>query len=150
MRFSAGDRIAAVGLLVLAALVVLEARTFTVGFLADPLGPRAAPYLVAGFLAASGMSIYVRPGPNPAWPPAAVWCRLSMSVAALGVYAVLIDPIGFMPATVAVVSVLSLIFGGRLKHSLAAAVLFSGALYLLFVYLLGIPLPVGDLFTVSG
>ena len=150
MRFSVGDRVAAAGLLVLAALIVLEARTFTVGFLADPLGPRAVPYLVAGFLAASGLLICIKPGPDPVWPPMSVWRRVSMSVTALGVYALLIDPLGFMLATVSVVSVLSLIFGGRLKQSLTSALVFTGALYLLFVYLLGIPLPAGDLFVVSG
>jgi hypothetical protein len=41
---------------------------------------------------------------------------------------------------------LALLFKGPPVKSVAAAVAYSGVLYLLFVYVFGLPLPVGSLF----
>lgn len=150
MTVPSSDRVSGLALALLAVLVVLEARTYTVGFLTDPLGPRAVPFLVALFLLASGIWLASKPGAHAVWPPAAVWRRLGFAVVALVVYAVLIDSLGFFITTTLTVTTLSVTFGGRTKQSVLAAALFTVTVYVLFVYLLGIPLPIGDLFLVSG
>jgi putative tricarboxylic transport membrane protein len=150
MKRLKSDQIVGALLVLLGALVALEARTFTVGFLADPLGPRAVPYLVAAFLVAPGGWLTYRPRFTSNWPPAVVWCNIALALATLVTYALLLRWLGFLLLTTLAITALSLVFGGRIWRSLLSAAAFTAALYVLFVYLLDLTLPVGALFLVSG
>ena len=150
MTAPSNDRTAGSVLLLLAALVSLEARTYIVGFLTDPVGPRAVPFLVAGLLAVAGVWLIVGPGVDKPWPVGGVWKRIGFAVFVLVIYAILIDTLGFFVTTTLAVTGLSLTFGGPLRSSALAGAAFAVCVYVLFVYLLGIPLPIGDLFLVDG
>lgn len=144
------DRVAGGLLLLLAGAVALAARGFVVGFPADPVGPRAFPLLAAAILALGGLRLVFRPAPDPDWPPRGDARRLALAAGTLAVYPVLLPFLGFVATTGLVVTALSLLFGGPPVRSVGAAFLFAGGLYLLFVYALGVPLPVGNLFLVRG
>ena len=62
------DRSAGAVLMGVGAAVALEASTFDVLFLTDPVGPKAMPYLVAALLVGTGLALALRPGPDPPWP----------------------------------------------------------------------------------
>lgn len=141
------DRVAGMLLILLGAVVALEARTFRVAFLTDPLGPRALPLLVAGLLVVCGLVLLRRPGPEPAWPRAAGLIRGTAGAAVFLLYGLLMQPLGFGASTVAAVAGLGLLFGGPPRKVLLTGVVTTLLLWLLFVPLLGIPLPIGWLFT---
>ncbi len=63
------------------------------------------------------------------------------------VYALALAPLGFFTATTAAVGTLSLLFGGPPKRAFAAAAVLAAAMWFGFVYVLGLPLPLGALWT---
>lgn len=142
-RDTSTDRVAGGALLALASAVALEARTFRVVFLTDPLGPRALPLLVAAVMAGCGLVLLRRPGPVPAWPRRGGLLRAAGGALVFGIYALLLEPLGFGVATTAAVAALGVLFGAPPLRGLAAGAVVSAALWLLFVWGLGIPLPTG-------
>lgn len=144
------DRVAGALVVVGAVLVAWASRGFVVGFPADPVGPRALPLFSAAILALSALFVLARPGPDPRWPEVHVLGRLALATLILFAYPAVLPLTGFVVSTGLAVVLLSLLFGGPPLRSSAAAFLFAGGLYLLFVYALGIPLPIGRLFLAGG
>lgn len=163
-----GDRLAGALLVALGAVAAAEASTFDVAFLTDPVGPKALPYLAAGILVAVGLRIAWRPevraygsAPEPAtrerrstepWQPdagggarATPPARTGLAAAAFLAYAGVLPWLGFFVSTTVVVAVLSELYGAPRPHGLVAAALLTGSLWVLFVHLLGLPLPPGAL-----
>jgi putative tricarboxylic transport membrane protein len=139
------DRIVG-GALVAAALAVgLEATTFDVVFLTDPVGPKALPALVAMMIGIGGLRVLVRPRDTVDLPDGPTWLRMSGAVAVFLGYAAALPFLGFFLSTTLVVAGLAILFGGPWKGGLAAGLTLSAALWLLFVYALALPLPVGEL-----
>lgn len=139
-------RAAAFGLMAFAVAVALEAATFRVAFMTDPIGPRALPWLGAALVFAGAAAMALRPATSPAPAAPGSLPRVAVVVVAFIAYALVLELLGFVVATTLLVVTLSSLFGGRPVRSLIAAGVFSGALYLLFANVLGVPLPVGALF----
>jgi putative tricarboxylic transport membrane protein len=137
------DRVAGAALALLGLAVALEATTFDVLFLTDPVGPKALPLLSAAILVGSGVALMARPGTGGGWPGRDTLLRMAGAILAFGVYAALLAPLGFVLSTTATVTCLSMLFGGPWKRSLGAAMGLSVVLWYLFVWLLGLPLPLG-------
>jgi len=137
------ERVAGALLILLGLAVGAEATTFNVSFLADPVGPKALPLLSALIFIGSGLLLVARPGAGPVWPARPVAVRMVAAAAAFGAFAALLRPVGFVVATTATVGVLSWLFGASWRRSLGAALGLSVALWYLFVWLLGLPLPLG-------
>ena len=123
----------------------LEASTFDVGFLTDPIGPKALPYLVAATLVLAGIHAIARPGDRARWPTRSAGMRIAAAVAAFLLYSVALPFIGFFLATTLIVAALSHLYGAPPLRGISAAATLSAVLWLLFVRLLSLPLPVGDL-----
>jgi putative tricarboxylic transport membrane protein len=141
------NRVAGIVLAALGVAVAAEATTFDVAFLTDPVGPKALPLVAATIFAITGVFLLFRPGLSPGWPTRTVALRMAGAAASFVVYAVLLAPLGFTVSTTLCVGSLSLLFGGPPGRSLGAAVLLSVALWYLFVWVLGLPLPLGALWT---
>lgn len=142
------NRIAGAGVLTLALAVSAEATTFRVAFPTDPLGPAAFPYLAALLLALGGLALLteggwgsVEPDPEEARPTFSGHRVLLCALSFVG-YALLLPVLGFVPATTGAFAAMAVLFGGRLRPGLLAGLAFSGVLFLLFVRVLGMPLPV--------
>jgi putative tricarboxylic transport membrane protein len=144
------DRATGALVVVLGIAAAWASRGFVVGFPADPVGPRALPLFSAAILVAAAGALLLRPDPDPRWPGRRVALRLGVAVALLFAYPPLLPLTGFIVTTGGAVALLSLLFGGPPLRSTVAAFLFAGGLYLLFVYALGIPLPLGRLFLAGG
>jgi putative tricarboxylic transport membrane protein len=130
--------------------VALEATTFDVGFLTDPVGPKALPLLAAAIFVGAGLVLGARGGAPRAWPSAGVLLRMAAATAVFGSYALVLAPMGFVVATTAAMAALSLLFGGPWRKSVGSAGALSVALWYLFVWVLGLPLPLGALWEALG
>ena len=141
------DRIPGLVLVVLGLAAGLEATTFDVAFLSDPVGPKALPYLVSVALVLSGIHQARRPEPGIRWPERAALVRMALATSAFLGYAVLLPWLGFLLSTTLVVAALSHLFFAPPRRSVPAAAGLAFVLWLLFVWVLGLPLPVGRLWT---
>ena len=144
------DRAVGALLIVLALSIAFESRTFTVGFVTDPLGPKAFPIVSAFLLLLGGFALLLRPGIDSNWPVASRLRRISIAAICLFAYALLLGFLGFFTTTLLVVAAFSLLLGGRPLPALVTGTVSSALLYALFFYLLDIALPVGSLFVLGG
>jgi putative tricarboxylic transport membrane protein len=114
-----------------------------VPFAADPLGPTPFPATVALVVALCGLGMILRPVhgfaamERPLAPPL-------MVVAMIG-YALLMVPLGFMPATALMATAVALLFGARPLGAGTVGLVTAVSLWLLFDKLLDLPLPKGIL-----
>lgn len=142
------DRVSGAVLLAVALAVGVQATTFDVGFVTDPLGPKAFPMAVALLFAGAGLRLLLAPWPASfAWPEGGVLLRVAGAAAVFFAYAALLAPLGFLAATTLAVWSLSRFFGGPWKASLAAGLALAVVLWILFVNVLALHLPPGGLWT---
>ena len=149
-RPARSDRVAGALLVLLAVATAVEAMTFDVAFPTDPLGPKAFPLLAAGILLAGGVLLIRRPGSEPEWPGRRGWARVVAAGAFLLVYAAVLDVVGFFLGTTILTAALARLLGGPRWRSLAGGAVLAATLYVLFSYLLRLPLPIGSLFLMGG
>lgn len=135
-----GDRIAGVVLVVLAICAWWYSHSFTTGF-GQPVGPGVFPRLVSVPLGLFALYLILRPGFNQRWPQRAALMRQVGALTLLGVYAAFIEPLGFLPTSLVTVILLMRLFGARWKSSLAYGALLTVGLYLMFEFVLRMPLP---------
>lgn len=139
------SRVAGSVVLALAGAAGLLATTFRVSFPTDPLGPRVFPLFAVAMLAVGALSLF-RSNEAPAeWPEAPAARRIGLAVISFVAYALLLGPFGFVISTAAVFTALALLFGGRGVQSGVAGLTTALLLYAVFVYGLGLPLPLGAL-----
>lgn len=139
------DRAPGVLLIVLGVAAGLEATTFDVAFLSDPVGPKALPYLVAVALIVSGIHQARAPAPGIRWPERGTLARMVLAASVFLGYALVLPWLGFLLSTTLVVAALSHLFHAPPRRSVPAAAALAVALWLLFVWVLALPLPVGRL-----
>jgi putative tricarboxylic transport membrane protein len=144
------DRIAGGTLLLAAMVYLLEARRFETGFIADPIGPKAFPFVLGVVLVGLGVGLTIHPGTEVSWPSRSQWWRWAVVIAALLIYAAALNPLGFVFSTTLLLAVLALLFGGRPSMSLLFAFVFSFTTYLVFRWLLALDLPPGAIFFGKG
>jgi len=140
------DRIVGVLLLLLSIGYGLEALRLQAdtGYLADPLGPRAFPLLLAAGLAALSLYLISRPDLDPAWPPPRVLRGQLAMLVSFVVYSYALAPLGFLLATTLEMAFLSRLFGASWRTGLQGGLGLAVVLYVIFVFGLGIPLPLGS------
>ena len=144
------ERWVGVVLLLLAVAAAWLARGYRVSFIADPVGPRAFPLLGAALIAIGATRMVARPVAHAVWPTGGMFVRLAAAATALALYPLLLPLLGFITATGALMWALALLFGGRGVGAAVTAVLIAAGMYALFVYALGVPLPIGRLFLKAG
>lgn len=93
------DRVFALAALALAAFYGFVALGLKAPFQYDPLGPETWPQLLAVVFALCAAAILARPEPEPDWGGHDTLRRLGLSLAALIVFAVLFEPLGFIVTT---------------------------------------------------
>lgn len=139
------DRSIGAVLVLLGLAIGAAATTYRVGFMTDPVGPRALPYLTAFMIACAGATIFARPrSSSSAFDPDAAR-RTTTAAVSFAAYALFLPLLGFFLSTALVIVALARLFGGPWRPVLASALATAGGLWLLFVALLRLPLPVGSL-----
>lgn len=140
------DRITGIILLILSGCYLAAARGYENDFMTDPLGPKAFPIMLAGFLAAFSLVLIFRPDPSPKWHEWRRWRRQIYAIAILVVYCLVLDYVGFIVSSIAAVSIFSVIMGAGIKRGIATGICASVVLYFIFNNLLNLPLPLGSWF----
>ncbi len=154
------ERWAGALLLTVTLLAGIAAWGFRVNFIADPVGPRAFPLVALALMAVGAGWMVWRPegrGMAEAEPeagepslPRTPILRVLPALLAMALVPVLLPTLGFVVSVGGVMWVLALLMGGRMGPAALAALALAGGLFLLFVYGLGVPLPVGELFLLDG
>jgi putative tricarboxylic transport membrane protein len=139
------DRIVGVLLALFAGWYSWEARSYSIDF-GDPMGPALFPEALAVPLGLLGLYLALRPDPDPEWSAGRYLLSQLATVVLLIVYALLLQPVGFILATLVMVACLTVMLGARLPHALAGGVATSLGFFVLFDWVLGIPLPPGIAF----
>lgn len=140
------DRIVAVMLLVLALLFGFQAWAYVpIGF-TDHLGARVFPLAVALFMLPLTLVLFFGRHVAGAWPSARAWRVVFLALSVLVVYALVIEFVGFLIATMGVFIVYGMLYGARWWKTIIAGVVASLVLYFLFVWALDMYLPLGALF----
>lgn len=143
MRGFLPDRLLGLALLALGAGIAWHAQSLEVAFAADPIGPRAFPTLVAAVIGGCGLFVALRP--NALWEPAEQVVPGLAATAAMAAYALLLVPLGFIPATFLLCIVIALAFSARPLQAVLSAAVTAPGLWLLLDRLLDLPLPRGPL-----
>ena len=133
---------AAIWLLFCAVLAVI-AWGFQAPFAYDPVGPRAYPLLLLALMSAGSLWLLFKPGLLEQTFNRKAALRATLCVLTLLAYAVLFETLGFVISTALAAFTLGLLFTGRLIPCAISAVLMGVLLYVLFDYLLDVPLPLG-------
>ena len=132
----------AVWVLLCAGLAVI-AWGFQAPFAYDPVGPRAYPLLLLALLGAGALWLVFRPSLHQHLLTGKQSLRALLCIASLLAYALLFEPLGFIPSTALAAAGLGLLFGGRPLPCAISGVLMGVLLYTLFDLLLDVPLPLG-------
>ena len=140
------DRITALVLLGLAAVYGFGASRLKAGFGSGPVGPKGFPVMLAICLGLVALGIFFKNDIKEAWSAEASWPNLVLVSASFLAYAYLLLPIGFLLATTLETGFVAQRFGAKLWHAALTGLAASVAMYVLFVYALGIPLPIGRVF----
>lgn len=139
------DRLAGLVLLVLSASYLWAASGYRAGF-GDPLGPSAFPRMIGIPAVALSALLIVWPGPEARWARGWRLLRQAAALAVLVGYALLLDPLGFVPSTFLAVSLLAILMEAGPLRAVFTGLAVAPSLYLLFDRVMGLPLPLfGDL-----
>jgi len=134
------DRIAGVLLTAIALGYVILASGFTTGF-GDPLGPAMFPRLIGIPAVLLAATLVLWPGSAPDWADGPRLARQVGALATLLGYALILEGLGFVPATFLLVFLMALLMGAKPIPGALLGAVASPALFILFDQLLGLPLP---------
>jgi putative tricarboxylic transport membrane protein len=141
------DRIVGLGALLLAVPVGVSAWRFGLGSPLSP-GPGFWPFLIALCIAALGVALTLHPDPAFRGLPGggSRWKSLGIALATLGLFVLLLEPVGY-PATMALLLLVQFrgVEGKSWRVSLPASLTAAAISFVLFRFLLHVPLPAGIL-----
>lgn len=138
------DRLTGLVLLALAVAYGVTASGFE-AMIGDPLGPAVFPMVLAVPLGLLSLVLVARPDPEPDWPRRRALLKQALTLVAFVAYAFLLEPLGFVVATVLATTAMALLLGARLRPAATTGVVSALVLFVLFDQLLGLPLPAGVL-----
>lgn len=140
------DRIFGVLMIVLAVAYGWGATQFPEPFGgAESVGPDTFPLLLAVVLVLSSLYMIVRPDPDQAWPWSRTGIELIVAVVVLILYALLLQPLGFVISTTLAVGTLCWRMGARPLNAYLTGAVSGVVVYFLFSFALDLALPLGVL-----
>lgn len=134
------DRIFGAVATVVALTFIASATQIQTSFLADPVGPKTFPMLIGAVAALCGITLMIRPDPDPEWPELATLGALAIAVVVLVGYAYALKPLGFLLPTAIAAGILSYQISPRPKMAMVSGIGLSVGLFLVFKFALGLSL----------
>ena len=111
----------------------------------DPLGPQSWPQLLAIVSALCCLALLARPDPPPRWGGVKTLRRLALMVAALILYAIAFQPLGFVISTTFFCTGLAWYLGAQPLPAIIFGVLFGVVSYYVCIEFLALNLPAGKI-----
>ena len=127
--------------------MVYGGLSLKVPFSYDPLGPSAFPIGIGAVMAFLSLFVIAKPSQKAVFPPLNTTLKTLLIVVLLFLYQLFFDVFGFLAATFCLVFAIARLFQGTPSQSLGAGVGVSTVVYVLFKFLLEVPLPMGTLFS---
>ncbi len=141
-----GDRLLGLGLLVLAVAYGWVAQQWPEPFGgAETVGPETFPTILSVVLVAGSIYLMVKPDPDAQWPLGKTTLELAVSLVVLVVYAMLLEPLGFVISTTLAVGTLSWRMGAPPRRAFTTGLVSAVVVFVLFNYGLSLNLPAGPL-----
>jgi len=141
-----GDRLLGLGLMVLAVAYGWVAQQWPEPFGgAEGVGPETFPTILALVLVVGSLYLMVKPDPDAQWPMSKTALELVTSVVVLVIYALLMEPLGFIIATTLAVGTLSWRMGAQPRMAFVTGLISAVVVFILFNYGLDLSLPAGPL-----
>lgn len=134
------DRIAGVVLLALSLGYVWLSLGYQAAY-SDPLGPALFPRVIGIPAIILSLMLAVWPRHRADWAGPDGLGRQGSALALLVGYALLLEPLGFVPTSFLAMLGLSLLMGARPAQAALTAAIAAPGLYVLFDRLMGLPLP---------
>lgn len=134
------DRLAGICFFLLAAGYLWLSTGYTASF-GDPLGPAIFPRVIGIPAILLGLALTIWPRHSADWAGPAGLLRQAAALGLLLGYALLLEPLGFVPSTFAAILGLGLLMGAPPARGFLTAGIAAPGLYLLFDRLMGLPLP---------
>lgn len=144
------DRFLGAVCVVASAAMAWAAQDYAAAISYEPVGPRAFPLLLAAGLGLSGLWLVLRPAADAGAFHGVPWKPTALCAAAVLVYALLFQWLGFPLATALMALPVGMAFGGSWKQALAGGAALGGVLFLLFDKVLDVVLPAGPLAALLG
>ncbi len=139
------DRALGIIFLAIAIWYTIEARTFDgTAFGSGPVGPKTLPTGIGVLFGALSIYLIFKPDRTPPkWPSAVAWWQLGLVVLSSYVYGRLIEPVGFIAASVAMMIIIGLLFGAPIRLLIPSSVIFPVVVAFIFNNWLELHLPAG-------
>ncbi|MBF8732041.1 MULTISPECIES: tripartite tricarboxylate transporter TctB family protein [Pseudomonas] len=142
------QRIFALALLAVCAVLAVMAWPYQAAFSYEPVGPRAYPLLMLGLMGVALLYLAFRPTPivhKDDEPPLdrETLVKIGACIGLLIVFASTFESLGFILSAVLVGVPMARLYGGRWLHSLVVVGAMSLLLYWLFDRVMDVPLPLG-------
>ena len=130
--------------LAIAVWYTTEARTFEgTAFSSGPVGPKTLPTAVGVIFGVLSLFLIVKADPEPLWPSRKAWWQIGLVVVSSYIYGQILDSVGFIVASAAMMIVMGLLFRAPAKLLVPLSVLFPVVLALIFNNWLELRLPAG-------
>lgn len=142
------QRIFALAMLALCAVLAVMAWPYQAAFSYEPVGPRAYPLLMLGLMSLGLLYLAIRPTPivhkddEPALDRATL-TKIAACVGLLLLFASTFEALGFILSAILVGIPMARLYGGRWLRSTLVVVGMSLFLYWLFDRVMDVPLPLG-------
>ncbi len=138
------DRLLGLVCLALAVWYTVEARTFDgTGFGSGPVGPKTLPTGLGIIFGALALYLILRPDGEPRWPTRQALWQIGLVIAASYTYGQVMQPVGFIFASAAIIVIIGMLFKARLQLLLPLSIAFPVVLAFIFNNWLELRLPAG-------
>ena len=134
------DRLFGLIVLIVALAYGASATRIETSFLADPVGPKAFPIIIAAIAALCALVFLFKPDEDPEWPDLWTFGRIGIALLVLFGYATTLKPLGFIIPTAIASGLLSYQIQDRVKTALLTGAGLSLGLFFIFRYVLDLSL----------
>ena len=134
----AADRIFGLVILITAVAYLAAASQIQTNLFSGEFLPKLFPYLIGGVAAISALVLVFKPDPEPDWPASGTWVNMALAVLVLAVYAVMLQPLGFILPTAIAAGLISYQISPRAGPAAISGVGLAIGLFVLFKYALNL------------
>ncbi|CAG1012348.1 MAG: tripartite tricarboxylate transporter TctB family protein [Rhizobiaceae bacterium] len=137
------DRVFGGVCLLLSVLYIYFAMQIQVGFVSDPMGPKAFPVVVGTALGIASLYLLLKPDPEPLWPQLGRLAEIAFSIVVMVAYTYALPQFGFVVSTTVAAALLSWRLGATPLAAAIAGICIAVGIFVIFRMVLKLSLAIG-------